>query len=44
MKYMYFSERSHLKYPVEFDHLQKVSLIQFQKKYKKLNFGPTMSA
>ena len=40
-----FSERSHLKYPVEFDHLQpplKASLIQCEKKQK--NFDPTMSA
>ena len=34
MKNMSFSERSHLKHLVEFDHLRKASLIQFQKSKK----------
>ena len=40
-----FSERSHLKYLVEFDHLQlplKSILNPVSKRYKK--FDPTMSA
>ena len=42
-----FSKRSHLKYPVELDHLQlplKSILNPVSKKYKKSHFEPTMSA